>query len=159
MGLAGASLVAAIPGGILFCLMLVAVLFNLMPMPTMLKVASLLLLVVSAAMMLLPAYVLVWYRPAGVATIGQAAAVESTSAMAAGFIHAPEESAEESPAEVESLGEELTEADVSAADEFEEFGSELSGGEVNFDEESLEDAGSEFTEEFEFEDFDEDEPK
>jgi hypothetical protein len=62
LGLTAVSLAAAIPGGILTFLMLMALLNSLEKMPTILKAAALMLLVVGAAMALFPAYLLIWYR-------------------------------------------------------------------------------------------------
>lgn len=62
MGLAGTSLIAAIPGGILFYILLMAVLKGLEPMPMTLKVTAMLLLLISLVMALFPAYLLIWFR-------------------------------------------------------------------------------------------------
>ncbi|SFI79793.1 hypothetical protein SAMN05421753_112141 [Planctomicrobium piriforme] len=62
MGLAGASLAAAVPGGILFVIILLAVLNSLAAMPMVLKAASLFVLVIALTMMVFPLYVLIWYR-------------------------------------------------------------------------------------------------
>lgn len=62
MGLAGASLAAAIPGGALFFVLLMAVLSNLAPMPMIMKITVLLLLLISLIMTIFPGYILVWHR-------------------------------------------------------------------------------------------------
>jgi hypothetical protein len=62
LGLTAVSLAAAIPGGILTFLMLMALLNSLEKMPMMLKVTALLLLLIGAFMALFPAYLLIWYR-------------------------------------------------------------------------------------------------
>jgi len=63
LGLAGTSLAAAIPGGILFYILLMAVLEKLgTPIPMVMKVAILMLLGLSLVMALFPAYILIWFR-------------------------------------------------------------------------------------------------
>jgi len=63
LGLAGTSLTAAIPGGILFYLLLMVVLEKLgTPIPMVMKVAILMLLGLSLVMALFPAYLLIWFR-------------------------------------------------------------------------------------------------
>lgn len=66
--LVSSSLVAAIPGGFLLYLMLMAVLNNLSTMPTMLKAASITLLVMAGVLVIFPLYLLVFFgRAAAVA--------------------------------------------------------------------------------------------
>ena len=60
LSLAGTSLVAAIPGGVLAYLMLMAVLNNLESMPTILKVSTISLLVVAGLITLFPFFILVY---------------------------------------------------------------------------------------------------
>lgn len=62
MGLAGVSLVAAVPGGLLFALLLMGAISNLGTMPTIMKAVAILVMVIGLAMALFPLYLLVWYR-------------------------------------------------------------------------------------------------
>jgi len=62
LGLAGVSLAAAVPGGILFVLLLLAAISHLGQMPMAMKAIAILVMLIGLAMMLFPLYLLIWYR-------------------------------------------------------------------------------------------------
>lgn len=172
VGLAGMSLIAAIPGAILCLLMVQAALGNISDMPTFLMIATLLTLGLSAIVALLPLYAVLFYRPAGYVAKPKApkapkpakepkapkAKKEKPVKAAKG---AKGKAAAAAVVEEEPLVEavESFDDDANLSAEFEEHGSELSAGNVDFDDD-LNAGGTEFDEEFAFDDFeDEDEKK
>lgn len=159
--LAGTSLVAAIPGGILAYLMLMSVLNSFEPMPMLLKVAAILALVTAAALALFPAYVLIWYGGRGGASRKTAAtetaapppADEQSLAETQAFVG---EDLEEAPVEEFESGEFEAADEFEAAEDLEEFESEAE----DFEADELSAVGGEdFEDEFEFEEFEDDEDK
>lgn len=156
MGLAGASLIAAIPGGILFYLMLMAALHNLESMPSVLKAAAITLLVVSLTVAVFPFYILIWYGGKGV-KIGKEKKSKAASSDVAETAAISEAAMTERLAGAESAEFEAAESaefQAATSGEFEEFGDSLGGEDAD---ESFETGESQqVDEDFEFEEFDED---
>ncbi|WP_437205762.1 hypothetical protein [Planctomicrobium sp. SH664] len=153
--MAGASLVAAVPGAVLSALLVIALLNNLESIPTKLLVLIILVLLVAAAAALFPAWALIMFRatpyelPAGSPL---AATSNKKGSTAAPTVAAPEVDEEFSPAE----GDEFATSDEFS--EFEEHGDALSGNEFeSFDEDAS--GGDSFDSDFNFEEFDEEEGK
>lgn len=162
MGLAGASLIAAIPGGILFYLMLMAALHNLESMPSVLKAAAITLLVVSLTVAVFPFYILIWYGGKGV-KIGKEKKSKAASSDVAETAAISEQAMTEHFAGAESAEFEAAESaefQAATSGEFEEFGDGL-GGEDGEDADEGFETGEfqEADEDFEFEEFDEDQDK
>lgn len=154
VGLAGLSLTAAIPGALLCFLMVQAALSSISEMPPVLMVAVLLALVISLMMALMPLYALLWYRPAGYVP---AARKEKPVKEKAGKAAA---AAAAAPVVEELAAEEIADDEELIDDVFEEHGEELAApSDVDFDDDDLGDAGTEFNEEFEFDEFEDDEKK
>lgn len=153
MGLAGTSLVAAIPGGVLAYLMLMAVLNHLDPMPTILKVSAISLLVVAGAITLFPLFILI-YGPKSPESTAKAKAKpdEKSSAAAAPAEQESFESADEPAFEEESFeeAESFDDAEMADDDAFEADGFTETEDEV--------DAGD-YDEAFEFDEFENDDEK
>lgn len=162
-GLAGTSLAAAIPGGILFFMLLMAVLNSFEPMPMILKVVSIASLIVALTMGLFPLYALI-YGPSSAGAPPKkrgTPAGEDDDVPAVGgdddeALEDVAETTEFSDAEVEAFedeefGEEFGddfddefESEEASADDFDAFDDELEG---------------DFDDEFEFEEFDEDDDR
>lgn len=83
--LAGTSLVAAIPAGILGYLTLMAVLNSMDVMPTTMKVVAILMLLMAAIVLLLPLWIMIYYRgkKAGDATASKGDAATSAVSTSA----------------------------------------------------------------------------
>jgi len=65
LGLAGTSLIAAIPGGILAYLLVMMLMGQPQGLPMMMTILAVTMLVICATLVLFPAYVLIWFRSPG----------------------------------------------------------------------------------------------
>lgn len=84
LGLAGTSMASAIPGGVLFYVLLMAVVNHFERMPTMLKASTLLMLTISLVMALFPLYILIMFRRDKVVLAKKATAGAGIAAAGAG---------------------------------------------------------------------------
>ena len=154
-GLAGTSLAAAIPGGILFFMLLMAVLNSFEPMPMILKVVSIATLVMALTMGLFPLYAVIY----GPSSAGAPSKKRET----------PTGDDEDIPTvggdDDEEMGE-VAETTEFADEEVEDFENEGFGDEFDDEFESEEASADDFDsfdddfdDEFEFEEFDEDDDR
>ncbi len=153
------SMIAVIPGGYLFYLMLMAVLNNLATMPTVLQAASITMLLMTVVMLIFPLYLLIFFgrgSAAAVATAGAATAGRGTATQPATATPEPDEGFDEvfededfdgSSADIDEVFDEDDETFEDADDDLfagDSEAAEVDDGEVMF----------EADDEFEFEEFD-----
>jgi len=158
MSLAGTSLVAAIPGGVLAYLMLMAVLNHLDPMPTILKVSAISLLVVSGAVALFPFFILIYGPKSPEAAAKAKSKQDEKSAQSAAAAAPGGDEAFAEAAEAEGEAESFASEEGFEGEEFEAADDEVFEADGFSDTEDEMEAG-EYDDEFEFDEFEDEEDK